>query len=157
MRILVLHYKCASVSASKFEKLESWCLVIASRLPRCTMQLQKRTSSWFLNPPAEFLLATEQEGTCALPLSRLDGCLRMVTGAINMASNVGQCHLLGSWTRVAPVTIFCLLTQPADLLSAAGASFEERGDTFLPPCFLSFIHSRGQNEARLPGSTAARQ
>ena len=89
-----------------------------------------------------------------MPLSRLDGCLRMVTGAINMASNVGQCHLLGSWTRVAPVTIFCLLTQPADLLSAAGASFEERGDTFLPPCFLSFIHGRGQNEARLPGSTA---
>ena len=25
----------------------------------------------------------------------------------------GQCHLLGVWTRVAPVTIFCLLTQPA--------------------------------------------
>ena len=126
MRILVLHYKCASVSASKFEKLESWCLVIASRLPRCTMQLQKRTSSWFLNPPAEFLLATEQEGTCAsLEIGR-------------MPADGHWCHKYGLQRRTMPPfgeldkgSAGDHFTQPADMLSAAGASFEERGDTFL--------------------------
>ena len=78
------------------------------------MQLQKRTSSWFLNPPAEFLLATEQEGTCAsLEIGR-------------MPADGHWCHKYGLQRRTMPPfgeldkgSAGDHFTQPADLLSAA--------------------------------------